>query len=87
VLSKCILTCPRCGNRGAMYGGDAAFEDVWPMTRGHLPVRQCKECGAGIIVRPKFVGSGTRASLIQDDTWAAMKATLAHPRADDGTTT
>jgi hypothetical protein len=86
VLSKCILTCPRCGNSGAMYGAGAVFEDVWPVTRGHLPVRQCKECGAGIIVRPKFVGSGTRASLIADDTWGAMKAALARRPADDGTT-
>jgi hypothetical protein len=67
-----ILTCPRCGNSGDMRGDDGAFEVAWPSARGHFPVRKCTECGAGIIVRPKFL-CGTRTTLIPDDTWHRME--------------
>jgi hypothetical protein len=60
-----------------MRGDDRSFEDVWPMARGHLPVRRCRECGAGIIVSPKFLICGTRTTLIPDDTWRRMEETLA----------
>jgi hypothetical protein len=77
VLSMPILTCPRCANSGEIRGDDGSFEDVWPMARGHFPVRKCRECGAAIIVSPKFLICGTRATLIPDDTWRRMEETLA----------
>jgi hypothetical protein len=70
------LTCPRCGNSGAIRGGDDCFDCVWPTTRGHFPVRKCRKCGAGIIVRPKLLW-GTRPTLIPDDTWRRMEQTFA----------
>jgi ribosomal protein S27AE len=76
-MKQPVLTCPRCGNSGALRNDDTCFEDLWPLTRGHLPVRECRQCGAGIIVRPTFGSCRTRATLIADDTWSAMKATFA----------
>ena len=70
------LTCPRCGNSGAIRADDGCFDAVWPLARGHFPVRKCRQCGAGIIVRPKFP-CGTRSSLIPDDAWRRMEETFA----------
>jgi hypothetical protein len=70
------LTCPRCGNRGHMRGDDRAFEPVWPVAREHFPVR-CRECGAGIIVCPRFL-VGTRPTLIPDANWHRMEQMFAH---------
>lgn len=67
-----ILTCPRCGNSGEIRGDDGCFEDVWPGARGHLPVRKCSECGAGIILSTKFLALGMRATVIPDDIWVRM---------------
>jgi hypothetical protein len=68
-----ILTCPRCGTRGEMRGGDGCFEDIWPEVRGHLPVRRCSDCGAGIILSTKLLALGVRANLIPDDIWLRME--------------
>jgi hypothetical protein len=72
-----ILICPRCANRGEIRGHDGSFEDVWPAARGHFSVRKCSGCGAAIVVSPKFLICGMRATLIPDDTWRRMEATLA----------
>jgi predicted RNA-binding Zn-ribbon protein involved in translation (DUF1610 family) len=74
------LTCPRCGNRGDIRANGGAFEAAWPLARGHFPVRVCRECGAGIIVRPKFL-VGVRSTLIPDDTWRRMEETFARSAA------
>ena len=71
------LTCPRCGNRGELRGDDRAFEAVWAAAREHFPVRRCKQCGAGIIVCPRFP-LGTRPTLIPDDNWHRMEQMFAH---------
>ena len=68
-----ILTCPRCGNSGEIRGDHACFEDIWPGARGHLPVRKCTQCGAGIIVSTKLLSLGMRATVIPDDIWARMR--------------
>lgn len=72
-----MLTCPRCGNSGAMRGDNRAFEAVWPAAREHFPVRRCRQCGAGIIVCPRFP-VGTRPTLIPDDNWHRMEQMFAH---------
>jgi predicted RNA-binding Zn-ribbon protein involved in translation (DUF1610 family) len=79
------LTCPRCGNRGEIRANGGAFEAAWPLARGHFPVRRCRECGAGIIVRPKFL-VGTRPTLIPDDTWRRMQETFVRSAAAAPTT-
>jgi ribosomal protein S27AE len=68
-----ILTCPRCGNSGEIRGEHGRFEDVWPGARGHLPLRKCSQCGAGIIVSTKLLALGMRATVIPDDIWVRMR--------------
>jgi hypothetical protein len=70
------LTCPRCGNSGAMRGDDRAFEPVWQAAREHFPVRRCRQCGAGIIICPRFL-VGMRPTLIPDDNWHRMEQMFA----------
>lgn len=72
-----ILTCPRCANSGEIRHDDRCIEAVWPEARGHFPVRRCKECGTGIIVRSKFFICGTRSTLIPDDAWRRIEEKFA----------
>jgi hypothetical protein len=44
----------------------------WP--DGHLPVRKCNACGAGIIMRLHLLPRRTEATAIPSDTWARMEA-------------
>jgi DNA-directed RNA polymerase subunit RPC12/RpoP len=37
-----------------------------------MPVRKCQECGAGIIVRPKFLIFGARGEHIPEHLWVKM---------------
>src|SRR4051812_31576861 len=66
------LRCPACGASGEVRGTEEAFEvrGQWP--EGHWPVRKCRACGAGIIVKP---GIGrARGKLIEPELWAKMEA-------------
>ena len=67
------LTCPECGHAGEIRGTEEFFEvrGQWP--NGHYPVRKCRACGRGIIVRPRFLIFGTRPVVIPDDTWSKME--------------
>ncbi len=40
-------------------------------------MRKCRECGSGIIVRPRFLIFGTRPELIPDALWQRMEAHFA----------
>ena len=52
---------------------EEAFEPRGQWPDGHYPVRKCRQCGAGIIVRPKFLIFGARPVLIPDETWSKME--------------
>jgi DNA-directed RNA polymerase subunit RPC12/RpoP len=66
------LTCPACSHSGEIRLSDEAFEPRGQWPEGHYPVRKCRACGAGIIVRPRFLIFGTRPILIPHDVWAKM---------------
>jgi hypothetical protein len=68
-----VLACPRCGNRGEIRGSDESFETRGQWPDGHFPVRKCRRCGTGIIVRPRFLIFGARPTLIPDNTWSKME--------------
>jgi hypothetical protein len=73
VLPMPVLTCPKCGNSGKIRGSEAAFEPRGDRPGGHWPIRKCRQCGAGIIVRSRFLFFGTRPTLIPDNTWRGME--------------
>jgi uncharacterized Zn finger protein len=56
------LSCPTCGQSGEIKGTDEFFETRGQWPDGHWPVRKCRSCGAGIIVKPGF--RKARATLI-----------------------
>jgi hypothetical protein len=66
------MTCPACGVSGELRGTEEHFEPRGQWPDGHYPVRRCKACGAGIIVRPRFLLFGARPQLIPDETWSKM---------------
>src|SRR4051812_35663738 len=66
------LRCPNCGFTGEVKGADAFFESRGQWPGGHWPIRKCRSCGAGIIVKP---GIGrARGKLIEPGLWAEMEA-------------
>lgn len=68
------LTCPSCGHSGEIRGTEDYFEVRGRSPEGHWPVRKCRACGDGIIVKPRlfFIG-GARALRIPDETWVRMQ--------------
>jgi hypothetical protein len=68
------LKCPVCGHQGEVRGTEEFFEARGQWPDGHMPVRKCRGCGAGLIVKPRFFPPGAKATVIPDDTWAQMEA-------------
>lgn len=68
------LKCPACGARGEVRETEEHFEvrGQWP--DGHWPVRKCRQCGVGLIVKMRIAPPGVKAKRIDDATWAAMEA-------------
>ena len=68
------LKCPSCNSRGEVRETEEFYEvrGVWP--DGHWPVRKCRNCGAGLIVKIRLAPPGAKAKRIDDATWAAMEA-------------
>jgi hypothetical protein len=67
------LTCPSCGAVGSVRGEDA-FEVRGRFPDGHLPVRKCNACGAGLVVTICIFPRSSRATAIPSDLWARMDA-------------
>src|SRR5262245_8296814 len=65
------LTCPVCGHSGEVRGTGEYFEARGQWPAGHWPVRECRGCGAGTIVKPGL--RKARAKLIDGATWAEMQ--------------
>jgi transcription elongation factor Elf1 len=66
------LTCPGCGHQGEVRGTDEHFEPRGQWPEGHKPVRKCRACGGGIIVRFRFLIFRPYGERIPDDLWANM---------------
>ena len=65
------MKCPHCGAKGDVKGTEDHFEvrGQWP--DGHWPVRKCRACGGGMIVKPGL--RGMRAKPIDHDLWERME--------------
>jgi DNA-directed RNA polymerase subunit RPC12/RpoP len=75
-----MLKCPECGVRGEVKGTEDSFEvrSRWPFSPEGWPVRKCRSCGSGLIVKPRLFPPGAKASLIPSDTWQEMETMWAH---------
>jgi hypothetical protein len=58
-----VVKCPTCGAKGEARGTDEFFQ-----VRGRTPddygwpIRKCRACGAGLILRPRIVPLGTKVN-------------------------
>ena len=69
------LKCPECGNRGELRGTEESFEIRGKTPEGHWPIRKCRQCGAGLVVKPLlgFLFFRPRAHVIDTETWGRMQ--------------
>jgi hypothetical protein len=66
------VRCPNCGVKGELRGPAEAFEP-----RGHLPderpVRRCRNCGAGVVLRDRLIRPGVKAELVDPAVWRRLE--------------
>ncbi len=68
------LKCPACGAKGEVRATEESFEvrgrtsDDWGW-----PIRKCRACGNGLIVKPRTFPPGVKAEVIPVGTWQAME--------------
>src|SRR5256885_11539102 len=67
------LTCPVCGQRGDVRS-EEFFETRGRMPNRGMPVKRCRSCGSGLIVRPRVFPPGTKAEVIPAGAWQKMEA-------------
>lgn len=67
-----MLTCRSCRSKGDVRD-EEAFEvrGQWPA--GHWPVRKCRACGAGLIVKPRLFPPGVKGKVIPGTMWTQME--------------
>ena len=77
------LKCPSCGAKGEVRESGDSFEvrGMWP--KGHWPVRKCRNCGVGLVVKPRLIPPGVRASVIPGATWLQMEESWRRQFGDD----
>jgi DNA-directed RNA polymerase subunit RPC12/RpoP len=69
-----VMRCPSCRHKGEFKGSkDFAARGQWPIPPPRA-VRECRACGSGILVRPRFIVWGALCSSIPDEAWRAMRA-------------
>ena len=70
------VRCPSCGLKGEVRGTEEFFEVRGQHPTSRMPVRKCRNCGAGFEVKPGFLvlfGSAN-ARAIPPDFWRRMEA-------------
>jgi DNA-directed RNA polymerase subunit RPC12/RpoP len=65
--------CPHCGFKGELRGTEEFFERRGQWPDGHWPVRRCRNCGGGFLVRPRLFPPGLRTEAISGETWQRME--------------
>lgn len=70
------VRCPECGFVGEIRGTEEFFEVRGIHPESRMPVRKCRNCGAGFELRAPlfFLFGSPRARLIEPDFWELMEA-------------
>jgi hypothetical protein len=67
------ITCPSCGESGALGNRERGFEPRGNWADTEDPVCRCINCGCGVAVRSRPFGWGVRVEQIDPDVWGRME--------------